>query len=199
MICEQRESAELDRLAGYFSSFWEEQEQDDDSGEPGSPSHPPPPPLPPHEHQQLLTPNDESEWENEVYSTLASLQTTAVSAGPPADHAFHFSQLHVILGRTSTLLDVFAGGLKDGVYGPGMEEYVSLCRFFAHLSLYLGLIDVQVPVGAVQVVLEAYLRVLEDAGERHLIALYAGALGENAVERYALFLVSLGLEAGVGE
>ena len=26
-----------------------------------------------------------------------------------------------------------------------------------------------------------------------MIALYAGALGENAVERYALFLVSLGL------
>jgi len=121
-----------------------------------------------------------------------------------------------MLGRTSTLLDVFAGGLKDGVYGPGMEEYVPLCRFFAHLSLYLGLIDVAVPVGAVQVVLEAYLRVLEvcrfvskirwllmvvaqDAGERHLIALYAGALGENAVERYAVFLVSLRLEAGMGE
>ena len=51
----------------------------------------------------------------------------------------------------------------------------------------------------VQVVLEAYLRVLEDAGERHLIALYAGALGENAVEQYALFLVSLGLEADDGE
>ena len=46
---------------------------------------------------------------------------------------------------------------------------------------------------------EAYLRVLEDAGKRHLIALYAGALGENAVERYALFLVSLGLEADGGE
>ena len=57
-----------------------------------------------------------------------------------------------------------------------------------------GLIDVPMPV-----MLEAYLRVLEDAGERHLIALYAGALDENAVERYALFLVSLGLEVGGGE
>ncbi|KAF8666241.1 hypothetical protein AX14_006510, partial [Amanita brunnescens Koide BX004] len=122
-----------------------------------------------------------------------------MSASPPADHAFHFSQLHVILGRTSTLLDVFAGGLKDGVYGPGMEEYVPLCRFFAHLSLHLGLIDVSVPVGVVQVVLEAYLRVLEDVGEQHLIALYAGALGENVVEWYVLFLISLGLDAGVDE
>ena len=166
MICEQRESAELDRLANYFSSFWEEQEQDgDDSGEPNSPLvHPPPLPQLPHEQQELLTPNDESDWENEVFSTLSSLQTTSVSSGPPADHAFHFSQLHIMLGRTSTLLDVFAGGLNDGVYGPGMEEYVPLCRFFAHLSLYLGLLDVSVPVGAVQVVLEAYLRVLEVCG-----------------------------------
>ena len=117
----------------------------------------------------------------------------------PADHAFHFSQLDVILGRTSTLLDVFMSVLNDGVYGPGMEEYVSLCRFIAHLSLYLGFIDALVSVGAVQVALEAYLRVLEDAGERHLIALHAGALRENAMERYALFLVSLGLEADGGE
>ncbi|KAF8344763.1 hypothetical protein F5887DRAFT_1159326 [Amanita rubescens] len=42
--------------------------------------------------------------------------------------------------------------------------------------------------------------VFEDAGgERHLIALYAGALGESAVERYALFLVSLRLEMKVWE
>ena len=41
--------------------------------------------------------------------------------------------------------------------------------------------------------------VVQGAGERHLIALYAGALGENAVERYALFLVSLRLEVGMGE
>ena len=35
----------------------------------------------------------------------------------------------------------------------------------------------------------------QEAGERHLIALYASALGENAVERYALFLVALGMTA----
>lgn len=35
---------------------------------------------------------------------------------PPADHAFHFSQLHIILDRTSTLLEVFANGLQEGAY-----------------------------------------------------------------------------------
>ena len=42
---------------------------------------------------------------------------------PPTDilltlilYAFHFSKIHVILRRTSTLLDVSTGGLKDAVY-----------------------------------------------------------------------------------
>ena len=39
----------------------------------------------------------------------------------------------------------------------------------------------------------------QDAGERELIALYAGALGDNAVERYAAFLVSLDLSADYNE
>lgn len=57
-------------------------------------------------------------------------------SGPPADYAFHFPQLHIIiLGRTSALLDVFAGELTDGVYGCGMEEYVWLS---AHLTSWVA-------------------------------------------------------------
>jgi nuclear pore complex protein Nup107 len=37
------------------------------------------------------------------------------------------------------------------------------------------------------------------AGERDLIAMYAGALGDNAVERYAMFLTSLELSADIDE
>ncbi|KIL59037.1 hypothetical protein M378DRAFT_169919 [Amanita muscaria Koide BX008] len=217
VICEQRESAELDRLAVYFSSFWEDQHDDQDSDStadvdipgPGSgellqprrtrvtPSPPlPPPPVGTSSYSSAaLAPFDEEDWEKEVTATLESLKTAAVAEGPPADDAFHFSQLHIILDRTTTLLDVFAGGLKDGSYGHGMYEYAPLTRFFAHLCLFLKMIDIPVPPLATQTILEAYLRVLEEAGERHLIALYAGALGENAVERYALFLVSLGLAA----
>jgi len=36
-----------------------------------------------------------------------------------------------------------------------------MCRFFAHLCLYLQMIDVTVPPLATQVILEAYLQVLE--------------------------------------
>ena len=74
-----------------------------------------------------------------------------------------------------------------------------MTRFFAHLCLFLQLIDMPVSPLATQVILEAYLRVLESAGQRELIAMYAGALGDNAVERYALFLTSLELSADVHE
>lgn len=90
-----------------------------------------------------------------------------------------------------------------------------MTRFFAHLCLYLQMIDIPVPPLATQVILEAYLQVLEvrchtlpladnsnsiqAAGQRDLIALYAGALGDNAVERYAMFLTSLEISADMDE
>lgn len=92
-----------------------------------------------------------------------------------------------------------------------------MTRFFAHLCLYLQMIDIPVAPLATQIILEAYLQVLEvsipqypllrwsshqyvkAAGQRDLIAMYAGALGDNAVERYAMFLTSLELSAGIDE
>jgi nuclear pore complex protein Nup107 len=61
------------------------------------------------------------------------------------------------------------------------------------------MIDLEVPPLATQVILEAYLQVLENAGQRNLIAMYAGALGDNAVERYAMFLTSLEISADLPE
>ena len=92
-----------------------------------------------------------------------------------------------------------------------------MARFFAHLCLYLQMIDIPVPPLATQVILESYLQVLEvspsphtiavvsnmpamkAAGQRDLIAMYAGALGDNAVDRYAMFLTSLELSADITE
>lgn len=36
-----------------------------------------------------------------------------------------------------------------------------MCRFFAHLALFLQMIDMPVPPLAMQIILEAYLQVLE--------------------------------------
>lgn len=74
-----------------------------------------------------------------------------------------------------------------------------MTRFFAHLCLFLQLIETPVPPLATQVILEAYLQVLEAAGQRKLIAMYASALGDNAVDRYAMFLTSLELTADAVE
>ena len=80
---------------------------------------------------------------------------------PPADHAFHISQLLIILDRTDSLLEGFANGLQEGAYDPSSIEYPTMTRFFAHLCLFLQMIDISVPPLATQVILEAYLQVLE--------------------------------------
>lgn len=141
---------------------------------------------------------DEEEWKAEVESTLKTLEDVAVTEGPDAGHAFHFAQLRIILDKTDDLLAKFAGILSANVQKQTFE-YGQLCRFFAHFCLFLQLIDIPTPPDATQVILESYLRVLEDAEQRQLIAMYAGALGDNAVDRYAHFLVSLGLTADTSE
>ncbi|KAF9469517.1 nuclear pore protein 84/107 [Collybia nuda] len=182
IMCEEKESMEMSRLGG---SFWEGGLSAVELGVRTSS----------HEEEEA----EEDEWEKEVIGALETLKTVAVAEGPPADHAFHFSQLHIILDRTSTLLETFASGLRDGSYSQTSFEYATMCRFFAHLCLYLQMIDIPVPPLATQVILESYLQVLEAAGQRDLIAMYAGALGDNAVERYAMFLVSLELSADTSE
>lgn len=111
-----------------------------------------------------------------LYSPLARVEQQ--SGSPPADNAFHVSQLAIVLDRTHPLLETFAAGLRDGIYDSGSSEYVflfllskmimhscarypTMTRFFAHLCLFLQMIDVSVPPLATQVILEAYLQVLE--------------------------------------
>ncbi|KAH9850869.1 nuclear pore protein 84/107 [Lenzites betulinus] len=140
----------------------------------------------------------EEEWEQEVVQALEGLSNVQVADGAPADHPYHVSQLHIILDRTDLLLEAFATGLQEGTY-VSSPEYTTMTRFFAHLCLFLQMIDMSVSPLATQIILEAYLQVLEAAGQRELIAMYAGALGDNAVERYALFLTSLELSADINE
>ncbi|TBU51798.1 nuclear pore protein 84/107 [Dichomitus squalens] len=140
----------------------------------------------------------EEEWEEDVKQMLEALEAVQVAEGAPADHPYHISQLHIILDKTDELLESFANGLQEGIY-VSAPEYPALTRFFAHLCLFLQLIDMPVSPLATQVILEAYLRVLESAGQRELFAMYTGALGDNAVERYALFLTSLELSGGMHE
>ncbi|KNZ76179.1 Nuclear pore complex protein [Termitomyces sp. J132] len=172
VLCEERESGEMDRLGG---GFWEGGMEGDTDGE------------------------EESEWVARVAETLEALKDVAVVEGLGSEHAFHYSQLHIILDKTEMMIENFADALRSGSLPVSSREHAPLCRFFAHLCLYFQMIDIPVPPLATQVILESYLQVLEAAGQRELIALYAGALGDNAVERYAMFLVSLELSADMSE
>jgi nuclear pore complex protein Nup107 len=50
------------------------------------------------------------------FSILRSFQLKQNISRPAADHAFHFSQLYIILNRASQLLEAFALGLTDDSY-----------------------------------------------------------------------------------
>lgn len=52
---------------------------------------------------------------------------------------------------------------------------------------------------ATQIILKAYLWVLKNAGQCDLIAMYAGTLGDNAIEWYALCLTLLKLVGDMTE
>ncbi|KAF9002210.1 107-domain-containing protein [Cyathus striatus] len=162
IMCEEKESMELQKIGG---AFWDPPLRSSSSATkiPETSTQAP---------EVEAREAEEKEWEKEVVGALENLKSIKVAEGPKAEHAFHFSQLWIVLDRIDALVDVFARGLVQGEYVRGGSEWV---------------------------VLEAYLQVLEDAGQHELIAMYAGALGENAIDRYALFLVSLGLSADIGE
>ncbi|KAF7294646.1 Nuclear pore complex protein [Mycena indigotica] len=182
VVCEEKQSMEMNRVGG---SFWEGGLAAVESGVRVISA----------ETEEIET----EEWEREVRGSLEALKSVGVMDGPGAQHPFHYSQLQIILNRIDPLMDNFATGIQDGTYSPDSFEYTTMCRFLAHLCLFLQMIDIPVPPLATQVILESYLQVLEAAGQRDLIAMYAGALGDNAVERYALFLVSLELSVDIDE
>ncbi|KAI0795934.1 nuclear pore protein 84/107 [Abortiporus biennis] len=176
IMCEEKESAELAKLKG---GFWEDDSKAISSSRAAN--------------------GGQEEWEREVLNALESLRSIPVEEGAPANNPYHISQLQIILDRLDELLEAFAVGLQTGSYDPTQPDYPTMTRFMAHLCLFLQMIDVSAPPLAIQVILEAYLQVLERAGQRELIAMYAGALGDNAVERYAMFLTSLELTADIHE
>ncbi|KAG8724644.1 Nucleoporin nup84 [Ceratobasidium sp. 395] len=126
-------------------------------------------------------------WESDVRAALAGLRNVTVDEGFGADHPMHWTQIHCILGDINDVLEIVAERLNGGL--STMQS--NWIRFFAHLCLFLTMIKQPIPANASAVILEAYIRVLESENQGDLVALYVSALGDNAVERYALYLASL--------
>jgi len=157
VTCEERLSEALARLGG---GFWEPsgRGEEQEAGE-----------------------EEEDTWRADVEQELQALSTVQPQEGYGADDPFHVSQLHIILDRTDALLDDFASRLRDGAYDRESAEsvllflltqililpmdtagrYPTMTRFFAHLCLFLQMIDIPVSPLAIQIILEAYLQVLE--------------------------------------
>ncbi|CAE6457760.1 unnamed protein product [Rhizoctonia solani] len=98
-----------------------------------------------------------------------------------------FVHVYCILGDMSEVLSLVAERLNSGLD----TMRTSWIRFFAHLCLFLTIIQQPVPANASAIILEGYIRVLEAEDQRNLVALYVSALGDNAVDRYAAYLASL--------
>lgn len=84
-----------------------------------------------------------------------------------------------------------------------LEErvYARLVRFFAHLALFCHLVHIPLPTQACEPILNAYVGVLQKAGEpSELVALYASSLeDENANHVYAEFLCGMDADASLEE
>ncbi|KAF8905638.1 nuclear pore protein 84/107 [Mucidula mucida] len=140
---------------------------------------------------------EDDEWTAEQQTALQGLENIRVEEGPKSDHPFHHTQIRVMLDQTASVFDTFALGLTRGLYPQ--EVLPPYIRFFTHLALYYKMISLPVPPDSVQVILEAYLSVLESTGHNELIALYAAALGDNAITRYAAFLVHSGIQSNLAD
>lgn len=84
-----------------------------------------------------------------------------------------------------------------------LEErvYARLVRFFAHLALFCHLVHVPLPAPVCEPLLNAYVSVLQKAGEpSELVALYASSLeNEHANHVYAEFLCAMDPDASLEE
>lgn len=94
-----------------------------------------------------------------------------------SDNAFHFAQLHLVLGNVNGLLEQVASTCtsraeQDSRSVPLSEHIVRslilpcrdwqlVIRFFAHLCLFLRVVNEEVPTPAVDIILNEYIRLLE--------------------------------------
>ncbi|KAG8917773.1 Nucleoporin nup84, partial [Tulasnella sp. 408] len=105
---------------------------------------------------------DENQWLGDVDKLVREMGNVRVEEGAASDNAFHFAQLHLVLGNVNGLLDQVASTCTSRAEQDSREP---------------------VPTPAVDVILNEYIRLLEtDPSSGPLVALYVGALGESAVE-----------------
>jgi nuclear pore complex protein Nup107 len=108
-----------------------------------------------------------------------------------AEHPFRIVQRAVILSDVPRLLEYIDSRLPVIKADSSPRQYARIVRFFAHLTLYLRLLnwDPMPDLVVCNSILKAYVQILEGLGEDDLVALYASSLeAESATESYAHYL-----------
>lgn len=113
---------------------------------------------------------------------------------------YHVVQRAVITDSVPDLLERVNARLPE-MQQLDKHVYARLVRFFAHLALYCHLVEMPLPVPLRAPILNAYVGVLQRAGEScELVALYASSLEpENAHQVYADFLCAMDPDTSLEE
>ncbi|KAF8321303.1 hypothetical protein DL93DRAFT_2130809 [Clavulina sp. PMI_390] len=138
--------------------------------------------------------DDEAAFEEHIEAALKELEGVKVNSRFDFSQSFHWAQYHIILDRTDEMFESYAAQLQEPNGLPQTSEQIQQLRFFAHFCLFLRQIGRDVPLDAANIILQAYIAHLEEERRGELVALYVGALGENAIQRYASFLSKLSIE-----
>ena len=136
---------------------------------------------------------ESSESLDSIFEQLAQAQAPSAAA---AAEPYHVAQRAIVTNSVPDLLARVCARLREmEQLAPSM--YARLVRFFAHLALYCHLVHVPVPVPVRAPILNAYVGVLQRAGQSsELVALYASSLErENADVVYAEFLCAMDVDA----
>ncbi|KAG8826499.1 Nucleoporin nup84 [Serendipita sp. 401] len=130
----------------------------------------------------------ESDWESVIAHQLDELSDMAVETSDPVEDFLRRSQLGVICRKMKSLLIEVEDAFKDSEESLPVESL----RFFAHLWLFLNMINASNELSSTRII-EKYIEVLQQSGERDIVALYTSFLGHAAIRKYADFLASMPL------
>ncbi|PVG02472.1 hypothetical protein CPB86DRAFT_697475 [Serendipita vermifera] len=141
------------------------------------------------------TNEQDSDWETIIAHQLDELADVAVNTNLPEEDYLRRSQLSVIRQRMKPLI----AEVEDSFKHPSDALPVSSIRFFAHLWLFLNMINAPNDLTQSTLIIEKYIEILQNSGNRDIIALYTSFLGHAAIKKYADFLASLPLDTARAE
>ncbi|KAF8324711.1 nuclear pore protein 84/107 [Cantharellus anzutake] len=182
----------VDALLGHYQSFWikldesgwntprSDQLEEDDNTSMYSAAH---------------DEFSEESFRHDIHSSLAEMKNISLHDQFDYRNHFHRAQYSIIMEDTDRLFTEISEELRNN---PSLDlppsDLHQTLRFFAHICLFLRHIGRRTPPEATDVIIQTYIAQLEAQERGDLVALYVGALGDNAIQRYALYLSNLPIE-----